>query len=158
MDTIQYVQSTSFMQVHKLRTKLRTCATCMESTSYIHTLFTCCHIISMTYQCVWGTILGYGAQRGTSLKYSPPRCSFKKLFLGLGLGEALQAIPFTKSVLEGLKWIECECGIGGKNSFVCYIPKQDPVQNALKLNKKQDSQAILTSCAHCDSHMSANKD
>ena len=40
-------------------------------------------------------------------------------------------MSFTKSVLEGLNWIECKRGIAGKNSPVCYIPKQDPVQDAL---------------------------
>eukprot|EP00804_Cyclotella_cryptica_P005204 CCRYP_014246-RA/>CCRYP_014246-RA protein AED:0.30 eAED:0.80 QI:0/0/0/1/1/1/3/0/373 len=37
---------------------------------------------------------------------------------------------------EGLKWIECERGVKGKNSPVRYIPEQDPVQDALKETKK----------------------
>ena len=37
-----------------------------------------------------------------------------------------------KAVSKGLKWIECECGVGGKNSPVGYIPKQDPIQDALE--------------------------
>ena len=41
-----------------------------------------------------------------------------------------------KSFPEGLKWIECKCGIGGKNSPIHYIPKQDPMQDALEKNKK----------------------
>ena len=41
-----------------------------------------------------------------------------------------------KAFPKGLKWIECECGIGGKNSPVCYIPEQDPMQDALEKNKK----------------------
>ena len=45
-------------------------------------------------------------------------------------------MSFAKSVPEGLKWIECERGIGGKNSPVRYIPEQDPVQDALEKNKK----------------------
>ena len=32
--------------------------------------------------------------------------------------------------------MECEQGIGGKNSPIHYIPKKDPVQDALKKNKK----------------------
>ena len=40
-----------------------------------------------------------------------------------------------KAFPEGLKWIECEHGIGGKNSPVRYIPKQDPVQDALEKTK-----------------------
>ncbi len=45
-------------------------------------------------------------------------------------------MSFTKSVLEGLKRIECKHGIGGKNSPVRYIPEQDPVQDVLKKSKK----------------------
>eukprot|EP00804_Cyclotella_cryptica_P007310 CCRYP_002540-RA/>CCRYP_002540-RA protein AED:0.40 eAED:0.74 QI:0/0/0/1/1/1/3/0/281 len=41
-----------------------------------------------------------------------------------------------KAFPEGLKWIECERGIGGKNSPVRYIPEQDPVQDALEKTKK----------------------
>jgi len=37
-----------------------------------------------------------------------------------------------KAFPKGLKWIECERGIGGKNSPVRYIPEQD----ALEKNKK----------------------
>jgi hypothetical protein len=32
--------------------------------------------------------------------------------------------------------VQCERGIGGKNSPVRYIPEQDPVQDALEKNKK----------------------
>ena len=41
-----------------------------------------------------------------------------------------------KAFPEGLKWIECERGVGGKNSSICYIPEQDPVQDALEKSKK----------------------
>eukprot|EP00804_Cyclotella_cryptica_P020405 CCRYP_012622-RA/>CCRYP_012622-RA protein AED:0.45 eAED:1.00 QI:0/0/0/1/1/1/2/0/438 len=41
-----------------------------------------------------------------------------------------------KAFPEGLKWIECERGIRGKNSPVRYIPEQDPVQDALEKTKK----------------------
>eukprot|EP00804_Cyclotella_cryptica_P007465 CCRYP_002661-RA/>CCRYP_002661-RA protein AED:0.40 eAED:1.00 QI:0/-1/0/1/-1/1/1/0/374 len=41
-----------------------------------------------------------------------------------------------KAFPEGLKWVECERGIGGKNSPVRYIPEQDPVQDALEKTKK----------------------
>eukprot|EP00804_Cyclotella_cryptica_P013634 CCRYP_012963-RA/>CCRYP_012963-RA protein AED:0.41 eAED:0.41 QI:277/-1/0/1/-1/1/1/0/127 len=41
-----------------------------------------------------------------------------------------------KAFPEGLKWIECERGVGGKNSPVRYIPKQDPAQDALEKAKK----------------------
>jgi len=43
---------------------------------------------------------------------------------------------FVKSVPEGLKLSECERGVGGKNSPIRYIPKKDPVQEALEKNKK----------------------
>ncbi len=52
------------------------------------------------------------------------------------LGEILQTMFFTKSVPEGLKLSECEQGIGGKNSPICYIPVKDPVQEALEKTKK----------------------
>ena len=42
----------------------------------------------------------------------------------------------TKAFPEGLKWIEYERGVGGKNSPVRYIPEQDPLQDALEKNKK----------------------
>eukprot|EP00804_Cyclotella_cryptica_P015307 CCRYP_005411-RB/>CCRYP_005411-RB protein AED:0.38 eAED:1.00 QI:0/0/0/1/0/0/2/0/442 len=41
-----------------------------------------------------------------------------------------------KAFPEGLKWIECERGTGGKNSPVRYIPEQDPMQDALEKTKK----------------------
>ena len=44
-------------------------------------------------------------------------------------------MSFAKSVPEGLKLLECECGIGGKNSLSCYIPEKDPVLEALEKNK-----------------------
>ena len=45
-------------------------------------------------------------------------------------------MSFTKSLPGGLKLSECEQGIGGKNSSIRYIPEEDPVQEALKKNKK----------------------
>ena len=41
-----------------------------------------------------------------------------------------------KSFSKGLKMVECEHGMGGKNSSICYISKQDPVQDALEKSKK----------------------
>eukprot|EP00804_Cyclotella_cryptica_P031000 CCRYP_013568-RA/>CCRYP_013568-RA protein AED:0.41 eAED:0.41 QI:168/1/0.5/1/0/0/2/0/56 len=41
-----------------------------------------------------------------------------------------------KAFPEGLKWVECECGIGRKNSPIRYNPEQDPVQDALAKDKK----------------------
>ena len=37
---------------------------------------------------------------------------------------------------EGLKLLECERGVGGKNSPIRYIPETDPVQEALEKSKK----------------------
>ena len=45
-------------------------------------------------------------------------------------------MSFTKSVPKGLKLSECERGIGGENSPICYIPEKDPIQEALEKNKK----------------------
>ena len=83
-----------------------------------------------------------------------------------------------KSVPKGLKLSECEQGIGGKNSPIRYIPKKDPVQEALKKNKKDQllqvdatehgqraegstlgiraSQAVHSACALSDSCMQTN--
>eukprot|EP00804_Cyclotella_cryptica_P015513 CCRYP_003554-RA/>CCRYP_003554-RA protein AED:0.37 eAED:1.00 QI:0/0/0/1/1/1/2/0/455 len=41
-----------------------------------------------------------------------------------------------KAFPKGLKWVECEHGVGGKNSPIRYIPEQDPVQDALAKDKK----------------------
>jgi hypothetical protein len=48
------------------------------------------------------------------------------------LGKALKRMLLSKAVPEGLKSVECERGIGGKNSPIHYIPEQDPIQEALK--------------------------
>ena len=63
---------------------------------------------------------------------SPPRSSYKALFQETELGEALKGMLISKAVPEGLKSVECERGIGGKNSPICYIPEQDPIQEALE--------------------------
>lgn len=39
---------------------------------------------------------------------------------------------FTKSVLEGLKYLECDCGIGGKNYPIHYIPQKDPIKDTFE--------------------------
>ena len=41
-----------------------------------------------------------------------------------------------KDFPKRLTWIECEHDIGGKKSPICYIPEQDPVQDALEKTKK----------------------
>ena len=61
----------------------------------------------------------------------PPRSSYKALFQGTELGEALKRMLLSKAVPEGLKSVECQRGIGGKNSPIRYIPEQDPIQEAL---------------------------
>jgi hypothetical protein len=45
-------------------------------------------------------------------------------------------MSFTKSVPKGLKLLECEWGVGGKNSPIRYIPEKNPVQEALEKTKK----------------------
>jgi hypothetical protein len=45
-------------------------------------------------------------------------------------------MSFAKSVPEGLKLLECERGVGGKNLPIRYIPEKDPVQEALEKSKK----------------------
>ncbi len=51
------------------------------------------------------------------------------------LGEALQRMSAAKLIPEGLKTVECERSMGGKNSPTCYISEQDPVHDALEKSK-----------------------
>ena len=60
----------------------------------------------------------------------------QETFLGTRLGENLQAMSSAKAFPEGRKWIECERGVGGKNSPICYIPEQDPVQDPSRRQKR----------------------
>ena len=69
----------------------------------------------------------------------PPRSSYKALFQGTELGEALKRMSLSKAVPEGLKSVECERGIGGKNSPIRYIPEQDPIQEALETKHQPTS-------------------
>ncbi len=48
------------------------------------------------------------------------------------MGETLRMLSLKKAVPEGLKSVECERGVGGKNSPIRYIPEQDPIQEALE--------------------------
>ena len=61
------------------------------------------------------------------------------MFLGTELGEALKRMSLSKAVPEGLKTVECECGIGGKNSPIHLIPEQDPIQEALETKHQPTS-------------------
>ena len=67
---------------------------------------------------------------------TPPKSFFKGLFQGSDLGEALRKMSSVKSNPEGLKVVECERGVGGKNAPIRYIPEQDPVQDALKKQRR----------------------
>jgi hypothetical protein len=67
---------------------------------------------------------------------TPKKYLYKILFLGTKLGEILQTMSFTKSVPKGLKLSENKRGVGDKNSPIWYIPKKDPVQEALEKSKK----------------------
>ncbi len=69
----------------------------------------------------------------------PPRSSYKVLFQGTELGEALKRMLLSKAVPEGLKSVECEHGDGGKNSPIHYIPKQDHIQEALETKNQPTS-------------------
>ena len=52
-------------------------------------------------------------------------------------------MSFAKSVTEGLKLLECERCVGGKNSPIRYILKKDPVQEALEKNKKTNDFKLM---------------
>ncbi len=67
------------------------------------------------------------------------RSSYKVLFQGTELGEALKRMLLSKAVPEGLKSVECEHGIGGKNSPIYYILEQDPIQEALQMKHQLTS-------------------
>jgi hypothetical protein len=55
------------------------------------------------------------------------------------LGQALKRMSLAKALPKGLKSMECERGIGGKNSPIRYIPEQDPIQEALKTKHQPPS-------------------
>ena len=71
---------------------------------------------------------------------TPSKSMFKKLFLGTHLGEQLCKMSVVKSTPNGLKVVECERGMGGKNSPIHYIPEQDLIHDALK--KKQEDHVL----------------
>ena len=54
---------------------------------------------------------------------------------GKGQGDIANHV-FCQVCTQRLKLLEYNCGIGGKNSPICYIPYRDHVQEALKKNKK----------------------
>ena len=39
-------------------------------------------------------------------------------------------------VPKGLKYVKCECGMGGKNSPGSYVREQDPIQGMLETRTK----------------------
>jgi hypothetical protein len=47
----------------------------------------------------------------------------------------------SKAVPDGMKTIECEHVVGGKNTPICYIPKQYPIQDVIK-TKHQPTSSI----------------
>ena len=44
-----------------------------------------------------------------------------------------------KLIPEGPKYLECEHGIGGKNSHIHYTPVQNPMQDVLEKKNKTTS-------------------
>ncbi len=62
-----------------------------------------------------------------------PQSSYKALFQGTSLGTALSRMSSEKVALVGLKHQECEHGRGGEKAPIQYVPKQDPVREALEL-------------------------
>ena len=68
--------------------------------------------------------------------YSPLGSTYKALFQGTQIEEILLSMTTVKTVPEGCKTVECECGMGGKNYPICFIPEQDLIQDALKTKTK----------------------
>jgi hypothetical protein len=77
---------------------------------------------------VWSQVIG---KEHVCFEYSPSKSTYKALFQGTHLGEILSSMTTVKAVPERLKSVECERGIWGKNSPICYIPEQDPIQDPL---------------------------
>ena len=63
---------------------------------------------------------------------SQTKSFYKALFQGPELGKALKRMSLSKAIPEGLKSVECKCGIGGKTYPICYILEQYPIQEALE--------------------------
>ena len=62
--------------------------------------------------------------------HSPPRSSFKKLFIGNNLGEALQkGMSDTKALPKGLRDEEVERG-KIRRPLIPYIPTEDPIHES----------------------------
>ncbi len=66
----------------------------------------------------------------------PPKSTFKNLFIRTHLEEQLRKMSLEKLTPKGLKVVECKHDMGSKNAPICYIPEQDPVQDALEKTKK----------------------
>jgi len=73
----------------------------------------------------------------------PVKSFFKVFFQGTELGEILKKMLLSKAVPNGLKVLECEHGLGGKHSPICYITEKDPIQEVLEI-KHQPTPLKLT--------------
>ena len=62
---------------------------------------------------------------------SPPRSTFKKLFIGTDLGKALLKMSENKALPKGLKDKEVERG-KVRRPPIPYIPTEDPVQETVE--------------------------
>ena len=62
---------------------------------------------------------------------SPPRSSFKKLFIGTDLGKALLTMSEDKALPKGLKDEEVERG-KIRRPPIPYIPPEDPIQESVE--------------------------
>jgi hypothetical protein len=84
----------------------------------------------------------------------PPRSPYKTLFFSTPWGEILWTMSFAKSVPEGLNLLECEQGIGGKNSPIHYITKKGLFKRPSRKTKRPTtlSWCYLTWAASLKSH------
>jgi hypothetical protein len=63
--------------------------------------------------------------------------SFYKVFCQeTKLGDALKEMMISKAVPKGRMSVECEHGVRGKNSPICYLPEQDPIHKVLAAKHK----------------------
>ena len=70
--------------------------------------------------------------KSVDFEYNFPLSRFKKLIVNAKLTSFAQKMSTSKAVPDGLKLIECERDLAGKNSPICYIREKDPIQEALE--------------------------
>jgi len=79
----------------------------------------------------YSATLSIAEQKHLKFIHSPPRSSFKKLFIGTDLGEALKRMSESKVFPKGLRDEEVERG-KIRRPPIPYIPTEDPIQESVE--------------------------